>query len=959
MGASFRATERGVLSGPDAVGAPGAWRAVEAWFAAQGWEAFEFQREAWRAYLRGESGLIHAPTGVGKTLAAWMGPVLEWLGERADDGLEPARGAQRERERAEPLRVVWVTPMRALASDTVLSLLEVVEGLGLPWTVEKRTGDTAGSLKKKQRVQLPTCLVTTPESLSLLLSYPECRERFATLRCIVADEWHELMGTKRGVQTELCLARLRAFAPGVRTWGVSATLGNLDEAAKVLLGPDGSPTMVRGMMPKDVEIRTLIPDEIERFPWAGHLGLRVLPQVLEVVEKGPHGQRAKGQMEEGKREENGEGGATLIFTNTRSQAEIWFKRILDERPDLLGQVAIHHGSLDRSLRAEVEGLLSDARLRCVVCTSSLDLGVDFSPVERVVQLGSPKGVARLLQRAGRSGHRPGAASRVYGAPTNALELVEFAAARDAARRGEIEGRRPLERALDVLVQHLVTVAAGGGFVEEELKREVRGTWAFRNLSDREWAWCMDFVHRGGESLRVYPQYARIRRVGRDEGTEARRHEEEEAWGEGPNRYEPGKADGSPGPLVKAAEGDGQSGEPVRWVVASDAIARVHRLGIGTITSEMVMQVKLVRGARTTGGTTLGTIEEGFISRLAVGDRFVFTGRVLELVKVRGMTVYARKARQMSGIVPRWDGGRFPLSTQMAAALRRKLDEARRGVYADPEMAAVRPVLELQRAWSVIPAPDELLVEVVTTQEGFHIFVFPLDGRSVHEGLGALAAYRLTRGRPLSVTASANDYGLELLSPEELPSDEASLRALLSPEGLVEDLLGSLNSTQMARRQFRDIARIAGLIIPAYPGTARPQRYVQASSDMFFDVFEQFDPGNMLLDQARREVLEAQLEVSRLRATMERLAGMRMTIKRLDRLTPLAFPLWAEQLRSVHASSEPWSEKIAKMVVRLEAEADEQAAGRGKPARGRGAKDGGRGRGSAGAAPAARRSTRAR
>jgi len=869
---------------------------VERWFASRGWEPFEFQRRAWAAYVRGDSGLIHAPTGVGKTLAAFLGPVIESLGEQQSGG-SGGQQATGRREDAEPIRVVWLTPMRALASDTVLSMLDAIEGLGLAgrWTIEKRTGDTAGSLKKKQRTRLPTCLVTTPESLSLLLSYPECRERFATLRCIVADEWHELVGTKRGVQAELCMARLRTFAPGARTWGISATLGNLDDAAAVLLGRRGAGVLIRGLVPKATEIRTLIPDEIERFPWAGHLGLRVLPQVLEVVE-------GKTEAEgDGGGGDGGSGGATLVFTNTRSQAEIWFRRLLEERPALLGALAIHHGSLDRDLRGEVEGLLSDGRMRCVVCTSSLDLGVDFSPVERVVQVGSPKGVARLLQRAGRSGHRPGAASRIYGAPTHALELVEFAAARDAAARGEIEGRRPLERTLDVLVQHLVTVACGGGFIEEQLREEVRSTWAFRDLSDREWDWCMDFVRRGGESLRVYPQYARVREVEEGEG-------------------------GEHGLEARAA------GKGRRWTVASEAIARTHRLGIGIITSDPAMQVRLVRGARTTGGTNIGTIEESFISRLAVGDRFMFTGRVLELVKVRGMVVYARPAQRKSGVVPRWGGGKMPLSTELAAALRRKIEEARLGVYDDPEMAAVRPVLELQRAWSAIPAPDELLVETVRTRDGDHVFLFPLDGRAVHEGLGALAAYRLTKLAPRSVTATASDYGLELLSPEPLEVDEGLIRSLLSEENLLEDLLACLNATQMARRQFRDIARIAGLIIPGYPGAARPMRYVQASSEMFFEVFEQFDPGNLLLDQARREVLESQLEVQRLRATMQRLAGMRILLKRLDRLTPLSFPLWAEQLREVHASSERWSDKIAKMVVRLEEAADRESRPRQKRAR---------------------------
>jgi ATP-dependent helicase Lhr and Lhr-like helicase len=831
---------------------------VKKLFAARGWKPFEFQYRAWEAYLAGESGLINAPTGFGKTWAAWLGPVMEGVRE----GSGPVVQGKGKRSGATPLRVVWITPLRALASDTGESLLEPVRELGLNWTVELRTGDTAQSLKKKQREQLPTALVTTPESLTLLLSYPEARERFASLRCVIVDEWHELIGTKRGVQTELALARLRAIVPTLRTWGVSATLGNLEQAREVLVGNVGCGmsnvgcaegrekpgVLIRGQMAKKLVIETIIPEDIERFPWAGHLGTRCVGQVIEAV----RGARS-----------------TLLFTNTRSQAELWFRRLIMEAPDLLGGIAIHHGSLDRKLRSTVEGMLAAGKLRCVVCTSSLDLGVDFAPVDQVLQVGSPKGIARLMQRAGRSGHQPGGKSRVLGVPAHAFELVEFAAARDAAHAGRIESRTPIAMPMDVLVQHLATMACAGGFKEEELRAEVRSTYAFQGMRDRDWEWAMEFVRQGGPALTAYPYFARVRRA-----------------------------------------------EDGRWVMADDRAARLHRMGIGTITAETSMSVKYL------SGRTLGHIEEGFIARLPVGAKFVFAGKVLEILRVREMTVFVARAKTKSGIVPRWDGGRFSLSTQLSGAVRGKLEEASEGRYDSPEMRAVRPLLELQALKSRIPRPDELLVESISLGREHNVFLFPFQGRQAHEGMGALLAYRLSRREPISVTSTVNDYGIGLRSDEPIRVSEEEWRGLLSSEGLLDDLQACLNASNLARRQFRDIARIAGLIVPGFPGTARPSRHLQASSEMFFDVFEEFDPGNLLMDQARREVLESQLEVARLRGAMEAAATQKMVLNEPEQLTPLSFPIWAENLRATTLSSEKWSDMVRKMVVELEGSGEE-------------------------------------
>ncbi|HEX2081675.1 MAG TPA: ligase-associated DNA damage response DEXH box helicase [Longimicrobium sp.] len=829
---------------------------AEAWFAARGWEPFAFQREVWRAYLAGESGLIHAATGTGKTYAAWLGPVLEWMAAKAH-GHEPSPPLREERAgkgrgggaTAPPLRVLWITPLRALAADTEEALRAPLTDLGVPWTLESRTGDTSAAVRSRQRTRLPTALVTTPESLALLLSRDDARPLFAGLRAVIVDEWHELMGTKRGVLAELALARLRGWRPGLRTWGLSATIGNLDDALDALLGvapdrPRGR--IVRGHVPKEVVVDALIPPTIQRFPWAGHLGTQMLPQVVEAVE---------------------EGESAIVFTNTRSQTEIWYQALLEARPDWAGQIALHHGSLDRARREWVEEGLRSGRLRCVVATSSLDLGVDFSPVDRVLQIGSPKGVARLLQRAGRSGHRPGAVSRVTCVPTNALELIEVAAARDGMRANAVESRLPVERPLDLLAQHVVTVALGGGFGADELAAEVRTTRAYAELMDDEWQWVLDFVTRGGAALSAYPEFQRV------------------VVGEDGTHY-----------------------------VDDRQIARRHRMSIGTIVSDASVTVKYV------GGGALGSVEESFIARLNPGDKFVFAGKPLELVRVRDMVAWVRRAKNTRGYIPRWMGARMPLSTELAASLRARLEEASRGVWRDVEMEAIRPILEIQARWSRIPAADELLVERVKTREGHHLFFFPFEGRLVHEGLAALFAYRISRLVPISFTFSMNDYGIELLSPDPAPLDEALAAGLLSPHDLLDDVPASLNATEMARRQFREIARVAGLVFQGYPYAGKTARQLQASSGLFFDVFTRYDPGNLLVTQAHREVLERQLESSRLGRTLERLSRGRVVVTEPKRTPPLAFPLLVDRTREA-VTSESMADRVRRMQVALEKYAD--------------------------------------
>lgn len=809
------------------------------WFKKKGWKPFPFQQEAWAAFRAGESGLVHAPTGLGKTYSVWGGPVLEWLEQNPDETKWPKKN--------EPLRVLWLTPLRALANDTVESLRAPLVDLGLPWTVELRTGDTSAAARQKQRRRFPTALVTTPESLSLLLTHADTREKFGSLCCVIVDEWHELVGTKRGVQTELCLARLRQWLPGLRVWGLSATLGNLDEALNVLLGAasrTAKSRLISAHVRKKFELKTLLPRSMERFPWSGHVGLSLLPQVIQRIEKSR---------------------TTLLFVNTRSQVEIWFQALQAARPDWGADIALHHGSVDRKQREEVEQRLRAGTVKCVVCTGSLDLGVDFSPVEQVVQVGAPKGVARMLQRAGRSGHQPGAVSRIYCVPAHALELVEFSAVRDAIARGEMEAREPVERPLDLLVQHLVTLALGGGFHEEQARAEIRSTHAFRDLSDEEWSWVIDFVTRGGKSLKAYPQFRRVRQ-----------------------------------------DGD-------FFTVDQADIARFHRMSIGTITSDAMMSVRMMRGSY------LGSIEESFIARLKAGDGFSFAGFQLEFVRVHDMTAMVRKSKKTARRVPQWMGGKMPLSTQLARAVRVKLAEAKRGVFDSPEMKAAEPVLRIQSAWSLIPEPEELLIEWTETRDGFLYFIYPFAGRLAHEGLAVLTAHRIGKVSPRSFALTMNDYGFALMTPTPLDFDEHAWREVLSPTMLVEDILDCLNSTELARRKFREIARIAGLVFQGYPGSAKSTRQVQASSGLFYDMFAQYEPDNRLLDQARREVIERQLEVRRLQDSLTQVQNMKLTLRRTERLTPLSFPLWAMWVQG-QVSTEKWADRVRRMSEQLEAEA---------------------------------------
>jgi ATP-dependent Lhr-like helicase len=823
---------------------------ADGWFARQGWTPFPFQQQVWRAMAdEGRSGLLHATTGSGKTYAVGFGAFLRGL-KRSPP---PARGSA-------PLGVLWITPMRALAADTTRALQLPLAEIAPSWSVGLRTGDTSSAERARQDRRLPTVLVTTPESLTLLLAREDARELLAGVHTTIVDEWHELMGNKRGVQVQLALARLKRWNPDMVTWGLSATLGNLDEAMQVLLG-GGEGVQVQGRIDKTLVIDTLLPEHPGRFSWGGHLGKQMQRPVVAEIEKSS---------------------TTIVFVNVRSQAEAWYQLLLEERPEWAGVVALHHGSLDKEVREWVEAGLKQGTLKAVVATSSLDLGVDFLPVERVLQIGSAKGVARLLQRAGRSGHAPGRPSRITLVPTNTLELAEAAAARHAAKAGRIEKRRTPDKPLDVLVQHLVTIALGGGFTPEPMYEEVRGAWAYRALTREEFQWAIDFVEKGGSSLTAYPEYHRVVNI------------------------------------------DGIYRVPDRQ------IARRHKLGIGTIVADSAMQVKYLSGGR------IGTLEEGFVARLRPGAHFIFAGRVLEFVRTQEMTAYVKKAVKSRGLITTWGGAKMPLSTELADATLEVLEQAAEGRFDEPELVAAEPMLRTQATMSKLPTRATLLVEHLSSREGQHVFIYPFAGRNVHIGLASLLAWRLARDAPNTFSLSINDYGLEMLSALPIDLSVIADGRLFEEGDLLHDVLASLNSSQLARQRFREIARIAGLVFTGYPGQPKSARQLQASSTLFYEVFSKYDAGNLLLTQAQSEVLNQELDIRHLSATLARMRGQRVEVAELAAPSPFSLALMVERFRE-KLTTEKLADRLERILKDAERVADNAANDHPAPKRRRGAR----------------------
>ena len=794
---------------------------IKKYYKCRAWKIPAFQQECWDALLQGKSGLLNAPTGSGKTFAIWLGIL------------------QRNPRPKTGLNVLWITPLRALAADICNAMQASASELESNWTVSLRTGDSDAKTRDAIRRKPPHALVTTPESLHLMLASKGYENYFSQLDAVIVDEWHELLSSKRAVQVELALSRLKSFRPNLLVWGISATIGNLEQAMDVLLGINNSGVLIRSNLKRLPEIHTLFPDSDSPLPWAGHIGISMLEQVLGVIRNNK---------------------STLVFTNTRSQTEIWYHALLDAEPDLAGNIAMHHGSIDMEVRSWVERALHDGILKAVVCTSSLDLGVDFRPVDAIVQIGSPKSVARFIQRAGRSGHRPDATSRIWVAPTHALEMVETAAIRDALAAGSIEARTPIENPTDVLLQYLVTLAVSDGFVPDVTFAEIKKTHAYSKLSKVEFDWIVAFITTGGKALQAYPDF------------------------------------------VKAIEENG------RIVIKDKRTAMRHRLTMGTIVSDPMLRVQFQSGG------FLGTVEEWFISKLNPGDVFWFAGKVLELVNVRDLKVIVKLSKKKQGTVPQWMGGRMPLSSCLSDFIRLQIDGYVKGHKPlHPELVHLKTIFELQQQRSVLPASHQLLIECIESREGHHVFVFPFEGRLVHEGLGALIAWRIAQLTPITFSIGMNDYGFELLSDQPIPLEEALELDLFRLEGLHEDLLSSINAAELARRKFREIAAISGLVFQGYPGKNLGTKHLQSSSRLLFDVFNQYDIDNLLMKQAVDEVFANQLEEKRLREALQRIQTQEIVLQRPVNYTPLCFPILVDRLRE-RFSNEAIEDRVKKLIA---------------------------------------------
>ena len=788
----------------------------------------------------GKSGLLNAPTGSGKTYALWVGALLRLWPDIFPENKKKG------------VKILWITPLRSLSKDTQKALQRSADAMQLGWRIELRTGDTSATERARQKRNPPDCLIITPESLHILIAQKQHADWFRQVAVAIVDEWHDLLGSKRGVQTELALAHIRRLAEKegpknkLISWGISATIPNLEEACQVLLGaafiqnPSGH-RIIKAEIKKKLHLQTLFPSDIDRFPWGGRMGLPMLQEVLDVIE------RSK---------------STLVFTNTRAQTEVWYQNILLYGNDLAGNVAIHHSSLDIEIRRWVEDALKESRLKVVVCTSSLDLGVDFAPVETIIQIGSPKDVSRILQRAGRSGHGPGRESRVYFVPTHSLELVDASAIHYAIAHNILEGKSPVFKPLDVLIQWLVTLSVGDGCTMREAQQVVLSTYAYQNLTQEEWDWVWFFITQGGASLGAYDDFSKV------------------------------------------VEDNGV------YRVMNKRTALRHRLSIGTIVSSISLKVKYL-----TGGY-LGTVEESFFSKMNIGDVFWFGGRPLEVVKLTATEVLVKKATKGKGSIPTWGGGRMSLSTTFSDLIRLKMNDLSTGKNLDRELKELAPLVEIQQNWSAIPLENEFLVEYFKTRDGWHFCFYPFEGRYIHEILASLVAFRIARTMPISFSIGMNDYGFELLSDIQLDPEEILGMDLFSPQYLEEDVKKSINEGEMARKKFRDIATIAGMVFSGMPGRSHTNKHLQSSAQLIYDMLATYEPDNLLLKQAHDEVLDFTVGSSRLINTLQRIQNQKIILKFPPRPTPMSFPILVDRLRE-KMSSETLEDRVERLTKQLE------------------------------------------
>ena len=794
--------------GSDATLKHGLGPRFDGWFANRGWQPRAHQLELTEAALNGQSALLIAPTGGGKTLAGFLASLIE-LEREAGQTVRPK------------LHTLYISPLKALAVDVERNLMTPVQEMGLDIRIETRTGDTPQHKRQRQRKTPPDILLTTPEQLALFIASEHGDAFFADLKCVIIDEAHALAPGKRGDLLSLGLATLARWAPQCRFVGLSATVKEPQALAR-WLAPGTEIVMAEGGVSADVNIM----DSQERIPWSGHSGRFAVGEIYEAIKSAT---------------------MALVFVNTRAMAELMFQELWRVNEDSLA-IALHHGSLAREQRRKVEAAMAAGKLRGVVCTSTLDLGIDWGEVDLVIQLGAPKGAARLVQRIGRANHRMDEASRALLVPTNRFEVLECRAAEAALADGELDGEDLRAGAIDVLAQHIMGRACGTGFRLEPFYEEVRSAAPYADLSWEDWERVVDFVSTGGYALRTYDRFCRI---------------------------------------VRQPDG--------LWVARSARDRQQHRMNIGTIVEASMLSVRLAGRRKSSPGTRapltagrkLGEIEEYFIEGLTPGDTFLFAGEVLRLITIDGDDVLAVRTSDDRPAIPSYNGGKFPLSTYLAARVREM-------VYATEEWSSlpdqVREWMEVQKETSAIPPADHLLLETFPRADRYYLVCYPFEGRLAHQTLGMLLTRRLERAgaKPLGFVAS--EYALAVWGMEDM--SRLDMDDLFSPDMLGDDLEAWLEESALMKRTFRICAQISGLIARRLPGTEKRSRQITFSTDLIYDVLRTHEPDHILIQAARTEAAHGLLDIRRLSDMLVRTSG-KLLHKPLSRISPFAVPVMLE------------------------------------------------------------------
>jgi ATP-dependent Lhr-like helicase len=783
------------------------------WFVSRGWTPRPHQIEVLARARAGEDVLLISPTGGGKTLAGFLPSLTDLMARKRGGGFH----------------TLYVSPLKALAADIARNLETPIAEMKLPISVETRTGDTPHSKRQRQRQNPPDILITTPEQLSLIIADPAAAHLLRNLRMLILDELHSLVASKRGVLLSLAMSRIATLAPEMHRIGLSATVADPD-TLRAWLVPSGRPpaSLVMGQAGAPPNIRIL--DSVERVPWSGHASLYSIPEIYAAIKS------AK---------------LTLVFVNTRSQAEMTFQALWEANDDHL-PIALHHGSLDVAHRRKVEAAMSEGKLRAVVCTSTLDLGIDWGDVDLVIHVGAPKGSSRLLQRIGRSNHRLEEPSEAMLVPSNRFEVLECVAALDAARANAQDTEYPSVQKFDVLAQHVLGRACAGPFDADQLFAEVTSAWTYRNLTREDFDKVLDYVATGGYALRAYERYAKLKLT---------------------------------------PEG--------KWRIAHPRIIQQYKLNVGTIVAEEMLKVRIASvkkrlGRRVvTGGRVLGELEEWFLSQLAVGDTFLFAGEVLRFEGLDEFGALATRAPGRDPMIPSYQGGKFPLSTYLAERVRAMLADSASWRKLPPQ---VRDWLSAQRWRSLVPKANQMLIETFPRADKHYLMCYPFEGRLAHQTLGMLLTRRLERAGAQPMGFVASEYALAIWALRDLSlmieNGRLSLARLFDEDMLGDDLDAWLAESNLMKRTFRNVAIIAGLIEKRWPGKEKSARQVTVNTDLIYDVLRSHQPDHILLRAAWDDAADGLIDVHRLGGLLRRIQGQ-LVHRALEMVSPLAVPVLLE------------------------------------------------------------------